>query len=370
MSEAEVQSVLDGRINYAQCWEDIVVLRSALQIKNNERVLSICSAGDNSFALALDGASEVVCIDISAPQLALAELKWLALQEWGQEGLHTLLGLNDAGRRVYLYHQIRSKCSENTRIWWDHNEEMIREGILNAGRFEKYLTMFGEKVLPLIHRKKTIATLASLRSLEEQRAFYDKRWNNLRWKGLFRIFFSQTMMAKMGRSPEQFRYAEESIAEMVLGRTKHALTEIPIASNPYLQWILTGKYTNISDSHPYLNQESIQYLQEKQPKLTFVHSGIVEYLESCPDDSFDAFNFSNIFEYLSVEECEQIFELVYRKAKDGARLAYWNLMVPRARPESMKDKFFPQTERAKALHLQDRAFFYSQFHLDIVDKSA
>ena len=370
MSEAEVQSVLDGRINYAQCWEDIVILRSALQIKKGERVLSICSAGDNSFALALDGAAEVVCIDLSAPQLALAELKWLALQKWGKEGLHTLLGLNEGGRRVYLYHQLREQCSENTRLWWDHNEEIIREGILNAGRFEQYLALFGKKVLPLIHRRKTIAQLAALHSLEEQRKFYDTRWNNLRWKALFRLFFSQTMMAKMGRSPEQFRFAERSIAEMVLGRTKHALTEIPIATNPYLQWILMGTYRNIEDAHPYLNQEGIQYFQKKNPKMTFVHSGIVEYLERCPDNSFDAFNFSNIFEYLSEDDCEQIFELVYRKAKDGARVAYWNLLVPRSRPLSLKDKFFPQTERARALHQQDRAFFYSQFHLDIVDKSA
>ena len=95
----------------------------------------------------------------------------------------------------------------------------------------------------------------------------------------------------------------------------------------------------------------------------------LEYLQDCPDDSFDAFNFSNIFEYLSQEECEQIFALVYRKAKNGARLAYWNLMVPRSRPESMAAQFLPQKERSAALHLQDRAFFYSKFQLDLVDKS-
>ena len=81
MSDADVQSVMGGRINYAQCWEDITVLRTALQIKKGDRVLSICSAGDNSFALGIDGASEVICIDLSAPQIALAELKWIAIQE-------------------------------------------------------------------------------------------------------------------------------------------------------------------------------------------------------------------------------------------------------------------------------------------------
>ena len=43
-----------------------------LAVQPGERVLSICSAGDNSFAFCLDKASEVVCIDLSQPQLALA----------------------------------------------------------------------------------------------------------------------------------------------------------------------------------------------------------------------------------------------------------------------------------------------------------
>ena len=45
-----------------------------------------------TFWFCLDKAAEVVCIDLSLPQLALAELKWLALQELRQSGLLTLLG--------------------------------------------------------------------------------------------------------------------------------------------------------------------------------------------------------------------------------------------------------------------------------------
>ena len=49
----EELAVLGMRLNYAQCWEDIDVLREALSVKEGERVLSICSAGDNSFAFCL-----------------------------------------------------------------------------------------------------------------------------------------------------------------------------------------------------------------------------------------------------------------------------------------------------------------------------
>lgn len=360
---------MDGRLNYAQCWEDVSVLRTALQIKKGDRVLSICSAGDNSFALGLDGAAEVLCIDLSEPQIALAELKWLAIQELEQSGLFTLLGLNDAGRRVFLYHQLRKRLSEPSRTWWDANETLIREGILDSGRFEQYLAKFRTRILPLIHRKKTILELAQLGNLDKQRAFYNGRWNNWRWQGLFRLFFSRRVMASLGRSPEQFQYVEGPVSEMILRRAKHAMTEIPIQSNPYLQWILTGKFTNIDDAHPYLTTAGIRRLKQLSPTMTFVHSGIVDFLEKCEDNSIDAFNFSNIFEYLSPEQHEYILQLCLRVGTDGARLAYWNLLAPRSRPESLSDRIIPQPTRAKALLHQDRAFFYSHFHLEIIDKT-
>jgi S-adenosylmethionine-diacylglycerol 3-amino-3-carboxypropyl transferase len=204
--------------------------------------------------------------------------------------------------------------------------------------------------------------------IEDQRDFYDKRWNNWRWKGLFRLFFSKRIMSALGRSPEQFRYVDGPVSELILHRAKHALTEIPVRSNPYVQWILSGGFTNIADGHPYLTEEGLAQLKNSNCEMKFVHSGIVEYLEHCDESSIDVFNFSNIFEYMSPEEHEKVLRLCLRAATDGARIAYWNLLAPRSRPESLKEYLIPQPQRSAALHRSDRAFFYSAFHLEIVDK--
>ena len=108
--------------------------------------------------------------------------------------------------------------------------------------FEQYLGLFRTRILPLIHRRKTVNALLTLDDLDAQRQFYAKRWNNLRWQGLFRVFFSQRVMAARGRSPEQFAHVEGPVSAAILGRAKHALTEIPVKSNPYLNWILSGHY--------------------------------------------------------------------------------------------------------------------------------
>lgn len=369
MNESDIQKVLDGRINYAQCWEDFAVLQQALKVQKGDSVLSICSAGDNSFALALNGASKVTCIDLSAPQLALAQLKWTAIKHLPVDEIYNLLGIHPGGRRVYAYHRIREKLPDWVRQYWDQHEDVIRMGLLSNGRFEKYLQTFGLKILPWIHSRKTIEHMRDLSDIGLQKEFYEKKWNSWRWQGLFRLFFSKKLMAAMGRSTEQFQYVDGPVADAILARTKRAFTEIPVASNPYLQWILRGHFPNILDAHPYLRPEGIAYLKESNVEMNFVHSGIIEYLQTCEDSSVQAFNFSDIFEYLSEDICLDIFTQCVRTGSDGARIAYWNLLAPRQRPEKLSDVLHPQKEEAQRLFAQDRAFFYGAFHIDEIRKS-
>ena len=175
-------------------------------------------------------------------------------------------------------------------------------------------------------------------------------------------------MAARGRSPEQFAHVEGPVSSAIMARTKHALTEIPIASNPYLQWILTGAYPNISDAHPYLTESGISACQSGVTKISFVYQDLASYLESCPDNSFSAFNYSNIFEYLSAEQHRHILELTHRVGTPGARIAYWNLFVPRMCPESLYDRIERRPREAAELLSRDRAFFYNAFRLEVVRK--
>ena len=54
------------------------------------------------------------------------------------------------------------------------------------------------------------------------------------------MFFSRTVMGRLGRDPEFFRYVETDVAASILDRTRHALSVLDPAQNPYVYWILTG----------------------------------------------------------------------------------------------------------------------------------
>ena len=357
-------SALAQRISYAQCWEDEALLLEALEVGPGDRVLSIASGGDNSLALAIAGA-EVVALDLSFPQLALCELKLAGSHLEYLEFLQ-LMGLLEDGRRVFLYHRVRERLTDEARRYWDQHEDIIRMGLLKQGRFEKYLEIFRTRVLPLIHGPDTVRELLACEDLQQQRDFYAQRWNRRRWRGLFRVFFSQMVMERLGRDPAQFAHVEGPVGQEFLRRCEHALTEIPVRTNPYLQWMLLQDFVDVQNcSRSYLTREGFAALQTARDRVHLVHSDIETYLSEA-GQTFAAFNFSNLFEYVSADHHEQLLALAADHAEPGARLAYWNLLVPRSRPESLAERIQRDGARGQEMLLRDRAFVYGGFNVERV----
>ena len=67
-------------IRYANCWEDPLILAEGLAVNPGEKILSIASAGDNSFYLLLNEPEIVVAADVNEVQLFLVELKTTAIR--------------------------------------------------------------------------------------------------------------------------------------------------------------------------------------------------------------------------------------------------------------------------------------------------
>jgi S-adenosylmethionine-diacylglycerol 3-amino-3-carboxypropyl transferase len=84
-----------------------------------------------------------------------------------------------------------------------------------------------------------------------------------------------------------------------------------------------------------------------------------EYLRAGKAAQFDAFNLSNIFEYMSLPAYHAALEEIIRVGRPDARLIYWNLLAPRRRPMNMADRLLSLDSLAATLHRQDHAFFYS-----------
>ncbi|MEE9254153.1 MAG: DUF3419 family protein [Pseudomonadales bacterium] len=345
-------------VRYANCWEDADVLACALAPKAEDRsLLSIGSAGDNVLALLTLAPKRIVAVDLSTPQLACLELRIAAFRELEHEELLAFLGLRRAIGRVAIYRRLRSQLSGAARAFWDAHESDIENGIVTAGKFERYLALFRRWCLPLVHHGEAVEQLLMPKSAEERDRFYTERWDSWRWQLVFRVFFSRAVMGYLGRDPAFFEQAEGSVANRLLARAHHAVTQLDTSDNPYLEFILTGTFRRALPR--YLQPEHHATIRERLESIEIVHGSLGDVR-----GKFAGFNLSDVFEYMSAKEFAGVAQRLSALADDGAIFAYWNMLVPRRLGAVAPMSYESNSSLSRRLHAQDRAFFYSAFHVE------
>jgi S-adenosylmethionine-diacylglycerol 3-amino-3-carboxypropyl transferase len=346
-------------IRYAQCWEDADILLEALDVRPGKVCLSIASSGDNALSLLSKNPARVIALDLSPAQLACVELRVAAYRELQHPELLELIGSVPSEHRRTLYQRCRARLSEPVRSFWDSHPAEIDAGIGGAGKFERYFSLFRRRILPLVHGRRKVEALLRGGKLEERQRFYEEKWNTWRWRLMFRFFFSRTVMGRLGRDPAFFDYVEGSVADRILARARRALTVLDPAANPYLQWILLGRH---GTALPHaLRPENFEAIRENLDRFEWHCQSLEDYLDAHPDLAVDCYNLSDIFEYMSAENYHALLAKLVSRGRPGGRLAYWNMLVPRSRPEQLADRLRPLTELADRLHQEDKAFFYSRF---------
>jgi S-adenosylmethionine-diacylglycerol 3-amino-3-carboxypropyl transferase len=133
-----------------------------------------------------------------------------------------------------------------------------------------------------------------------------------------------------------------------------------VRTNLYFRAILARGF--VPDALPrWLRPEHLAVIRQRLDRVRLVH-GPVERAGG----KFDAFNLSDIFEYMPVSECTRVYGELLERANPGARLAYWNMLAPRRRPEAYANRVRELAGEAEALHARDRAWFYRAFRLEEV----
>lgn len=384
-SEVKENRVDFSLIRYSQCWEDTEVLLESLNIQENDICFGILSAGDNVFSMLAENPKKVVALDISFPQIALAKLKKEVFNSLSYEEMLEFMGVMKSDKRIKIYDRIKENLDKEVKEYWDFNKEAIQKGILHAGKFEKFFKIFREKILPFVHSKKRIEKLLEKKSRQERIEYYDKYWNNFRWKLMFKLFFSKYIVGKLGRDKEFFRYAEKNISEEMKERSRYALCELNPYENPYINYILTGNYRK--DCLPYfLRKENFDKIRKNLHKVEILQSSVEEYLDQI-DFKIDKFNLSDIFEYMSAENYSKLMGKIYDNAENNALLAYWNLIVERnsekldykktdseiavtGKETNVNGKKYERMkELDRKLHEKDMTFFYTDFVVEKVIKN-
>jgi S-adenosylmethionine-diacylglycerol 3-amino-3-carboxypropyl transferase len=148
----------------------------------------------------------------------------------------------------------------------------------------------------------------------------------------------------------------------VARRIAHAAVDLDPAENPYLHWILKGTH---GAALPLAWQaRHYETIGARLDRLD-IRSGALERFVATGEKA-DGFNLSDIFEYMDTPTFAAVYGSLLGAARPGARLVYWNMMVPRRAPPEHVARVVTRAdleERGKAI---DKAFFYADFIVEEV----
>lgn len=359
---------MSENVNYSQCWEDPLLLIDSLSISNEDILLSITSGGDNSLALLLEKPKELVSIDLNSSQNYLLELKIASSKALIYEEFLEFLGVKMSSDRLALFEKVRRELPVESRLWWEAHISLIKEGVINVGRFEIFLNSFRKYILPLIHSKKTVEEFLSIADLSEQEEFYEKKWRTKRWRLLFRLFSGRFVLNLFARQKGAFKHVDSPrTGNIYFERFEKNSRVVPIQSNYFMHYCLEGKY-RVHALPLYLEEKGYESIRSSHVQLNIVTNNLFNYLRTISDNYFSKFSLSDIFEFLSEKENAELWKEIIRTAKPGAVIVYWNNLVSRSYPEELSDKIFYDKKDVEELGRKDRAFFYGSFHINKVLK--
>lgn len=370
-------------VRAAQVWEDADILLEALDIQEGETVLSIASSGDTVLSLLTSPAARVLAIDLSAAQLHCLALRVAAFKVLSHDEVLELIGSRPSSRRPALYRRLRSELSDHARHYWDRHEDELECGLGSArvGTFEAYVERFRTRALPLMLPTRERRALFEPKARMARDAFYLRHVATWRWKGPFRIFFSLSLLEKLRRDAQFFRYAQGDLPGAFESRLRHVLTVLRPWENPYLTWIMTGSHLPPGAKAGqevlphYLRPEHFERIRSRLHLLEWKQTSLEEVLEELGEASVDRFNLSVTFESMGTTEAAKLLSRVAMTARPGGRVAYWNILAPRS-SELISDigvrpmrTLRPRGGLAQRLFEQDKSFFYSAFVVeDVVEE--
>lgn len=342
-------------IKYSNVWEDADLLARYLSVDQGDVVMSIASGGDNSLHLLGFDPGQMICVDMNEEQIFLTQLKEEAIRQLDQHSFLSFVGIT-AGTpdfRIETYQRIRPNLPSIAQAYFEHNPDIIRKGITDCGKFEKYFRLFSNRILPLIHSRKTVNGLFDEKTEEEQKNYYKSAWNTWRWRLFFKFFFSRFIMGSFGREPEKLKQVEQHVGSYIFDKAEQHLSSVSCQHNYILRYALTGAF--LPELPPYLVEENYNRIQSwLQKKKISYHLGTIEdALKVYPQAN--RFNLSNIFEYMPQDLFEKQVSLLIEHSAGNARFCYWNLMVPRTM------EYRPELESVPIMH-SDKGFFYNRFY--------
>jgi S-adenosylmethionine-diacylglycerol 3-amino-3-carboxypropyl transferase len=364
-----------GNLVYNQCWEDPAVDHEALQLRPQDSVVVITSAGCNALDYALSGA-RVLAVDVNPRQNHLLDLKRAGIRALAFEDFFELFGRGGSSRSREVYEDaLRPRLGGAAREHWDR-EIRLFDPDRARGRSFYYNGTSGLVALAMRAWMRrgarvwgAVERLLAAATVEEQGEIYrrDVR-ERLFGEGLLRVAATAPVMALLGVPEPQRRMVlahPGGFSGFLHACMDHVMSVAPLRENYFWSVYLRGAYSRESCPR-YLQAESFARLKEGLVDNVRTFTGTVTECLAREEEPVTAFVLLDHMDWLAPHPrlLEEEWAQLFRRAGAGARVIF--------RSGSGDETFLPLSvlrrlrfdrERARLLHRRDRVGTYASFHI-------
>lgn len=336
--------------------EDWRTEEEALDIKPEDTILCITASGDRPLNLLTRRCQKIVCIDANPVQNYLLELKAAAMKVLDHEDYLAFLGATASENRRMLLQLLYPQLSPKAALFWKEHEKMVEKGILYQGTVER-LTGMVAKLLALLRGGK-VEKLFAINDLEEQRRYVRDHWDSYFWRKTLNILLNPIISRFLIKDPGLINVGSDIKAgSYIYERIQESLTRELANKNPLLSLILRGKVGPAAYS-PYLTESGISVIKHSLSALEIHTTNVLDYLESTPEHTFDAFSLSDIASYMSYPNFVRLLTLLIKTAKPGARFCLRQFLSSYEIPSHLQPYFKREEALEKRLTKEDNCFVY------------
>jgi len=332
----------------------------SLDIRRGDNLLCVASAGEIPLNIMARKNINIVAVDLSLNQIYLSKLKLIASRLFEPLEAAGFLGFNKMEKqyRSKLFNKSLELMTADEKYFWHSRTKEIENGIINEGRFEKYILKFGSIALALIGKKKLLK-LMEFDSIIDQRDFFDDHFNTKLLKKLFDCAFNMKIYKDRAVAGQGLQNSNNiSKSEFFYYRFRSFCTSTPARENYFLQYFLLHEVLFKEALPDYLTEQGMKNIRNNFECLSFVPLSYLQAVEQSDKLKFNKFHLSNIGDWMSRKQFEVLLYRINESAMRPFRAFIRYLYQFYSLPDSLKSEISVENDLEVMLIQKDRFPFY------------
>jgi S-adenosylmethionine-diacylglycerol 3-amino-3-carboxypropyl transferase len=310
---------------FGQVREDAAVEVAALALREPpETAFCIGSGGCTAFSLLIGAPEKLDVVDINPAQVYLLELKRAAFENLPYPDM---LRCMTADARP-AYPALRPCLTPEASAFWDQRGGLLVRGLNRCGIIDRKLRQAMRLFLPLLLGRARIEAMFSAPDLSTQRRFYQRHWDNWRWRAVFRWALSRPVL-RLVYGQQFVEQVPADFPRLMKQRVDAAFLDTPLRENGYLWQAFLGRYPPCDAGLPlYLQREHHDRVRTGMARVNLAHGDAAGWLAEQPPASIGFFALSNILEVTTPAYTERLVEAILQAAKPGAVVCTRSIFPP------------------------------------------